>query len=125
MPQFATSTTAATAIPQNGLRVSLLVINLDATDSIFIDTTTRVGTITTSNAGIRLAPGAATSINRLTDGLAEIQDSYQVIASANTPTLAWFETESINRRTGKIEPLDADLLLKIIELLKEKIKKVE
>ena len=124
MPQIATSGTAARLIPQNSQRVSLLMMNLDATDNIFGDADTKVPSsgLTTSNASIRLGPGAAISINRLTDGLAQIQDSYTFIASANTPILAWFETENFNRRTGKFEFTQEELLTKLKEMLERVFK---
>ena len=55
MPQFATSVTAAVAVPQNRLRESIVFTNIDTTDNIFL-ATRQVGTITTANAGIRLRP---------------------------------------------------------------------
>lgn len=119
MPQFATSTTAATPIPANNLRVSLLLLNIDATNNIFLDTSTRVGTVSSTNAGVRLTPNQSVAVNKLTDGLAQIQDSWQAIASAGTPTLLWLETERLDRRTGKLEFLDTELLEKVIQILQQ------
>jgi hypothetical protein len=96
MPQFATSTGAQVAVPQNRLRKSIVFTNIDTTDSIFLENT-NVGTITASNAGIRLRPGDSIAFNDLIDGDAQITDRWQCIASANTPTLLWFETETVQR----------------------------
>lgn len=96
MPQFATSVTAAKAVPQNRLRKSIVFTNIDTIDSIFLDNKGSA-LLTTANAGIRLRPGDSIAFNKLIDGDAEITDAWTTIASANTPTLLWFETEEVQR----------------------------
>jgi len=96
MPQSALSTVASIPVPENALRKSLTFTNIDTTDDIYLDTSA-IPTITTSNAGIKLRPGDSIALNDLIDGEAQIQDFWQAIASAGTPTLLWFETESIKR----------------------------
>lgn len=96
MPQIATSTGAITAVPQNRLRESIVFTNIDTTNSIFLDNK-NIGTITANNAGIKLRAGDSIALNKLIDGDAQITDSWQAIADAGTPTLLWFETETITR----------------------------
>ena len=96
MPQFATSTAAQVAVPQNKLRKSIVFTNSDTIDNIFLDNR-NLGTITTSNAGIRLRPGDSIAFDTRNDGEAQVTEQFQAIASANTPTLVWFETETVQR----------------------------
>ena len=96
MPQSTLSTTASTPVPQNRLRISIVFTNIDTTDNIFL-ATRQVGTITASNAGIRLRPGDTIAFNNLVDGLESVTDRWQAIASAGTPILLWFETQSVER----------------------------
>ena len=96
MPQNALSTTALIPVPENRLRKSIVFTNIDTTQNIFLDTSL-IPTITSSNAGIRLRPGDSIAFNDTLDGEPQIQDSWQAIAGAGTPTLLWFETESIMR----------------------------
>jgi hypothetical protein len=96
MPQFTTSVTAAVAVPQNRLRKSIVFTNQDTQDNIFLDNR-NIGTITTANAGIRLRPGDSIAFDTRVDGEAQVTDQWQAIASANTPSLVWFETENFQR----------------------------
>lgn len=96
MPQNALSTTASRPVPENGLRKSIVFTNIDTVNDIFLDTSA-IPTITSSNAGIRLRPNDSIALNAEIDGEAQIQDFWQAIASAGTPTLLWFETESVKR----------------------------
>lgn len=94
----ATSITARELVPQNKLRRSLTMINVDGTDTVFIKRE-RPGTttVTSTDFDLRLPPGASYSLNSLLDGSAAIQDRYTVIASANTPNVSIFETEENER----------------------------
>ena len=96
MPQFATSVTAATPIPENRLRRSLHLFNDDATDKIFLDAKKNAA-ITAATASIVLNAKSGFSLNINSDGEFTLTGSFQAIASANTPNLIWFETEDIRR----------------------------
>ncbi|MFA5365524.1 MAG: hypothetical protein WC325_10140 [Candidatus Bathyarchaeia archaeon] len=45
----------------------------------------------------RIGPGGILTLNFGTDGIEAIQDRWTVIASANVPRIAWFETEDVVR----------------------------
>jgi hypothetical protein len=94
--QVATSTVAKVVVPQNRLRVSVVFTNIDPVNSIFLDTSQN-GTITASNAGIRLRAGDSIALNGLLDGGSQITDAWQAISDAGTPTLLIYETESVQR----------------------------
>lgn len=96
MPQVATSTGGAIVVPQNKLRKSIIFKNIDATDSIFLETGNGTG-VTSSTAGLKLAPGGILTFNSFLDGESTIQNQWFAIASANTPKLLWYETEDVQR----------------------------
>ena len=96
MPQNALSTTASIPVPENRLRQSIVFTNIDTVNDIFLDTS-NIPTITSANAGIKLRPSDSIAFNDFIDGKAQLQDSWQAIASAGTPTLLWFETEEVMR----------------------------
>lgn len=85
-------------VVRNRNRKSLIFQNTDTTDTVFIKRE-RAATTTVSSTDFdfKLAPGAAVGLNSLLDGKEAIEDSYSVIASANTPIVAVFETEDIVR----------------------------
>lgn len=80
------------------MRKSLIVQNVDSTDTVYIKRERNSqNTVTSTDFDIRLSPGGAVALNSMLDGTEAIQDRYTVIASANTPTVAIFETEDIIR----------------------------
>ena len=89
---------AVLLIVRNRNRKSLIFQNTDAADSVYIKRE-RAATpaVSTTNFDFKLSPGAAVGLNSLLDGMEAIQDSYSVIAGANTPVVAIFETEDIVR----------------------------
>lgn len=90
--------TAAILIPQNAMRKSMLIQNNDATDAVYVKRErTNSPTVSSTNYDFRVGPGAAFGISSLLDGVTAITDSYTVIAAANTPVVAVFETEDIGR----------------------------
>lgn len=93
-----TSTSASLLIVRNRNRKSLIFQNTDATDAVFIKRErAATPTVSSTDFDFRLGPGAAVGLNSLLDGTEAIQDSYTVIAAANTPNVAVFETEDIVR----------------------------
>jgi hypothetical protein len=98
MPLKATSIVASELIPKNTLRKSLLLLNEDGTDSVYIKRErSEATTVSATDHDHRIGPGASFSLNSMLDGKEWIQGRYTAIASANTPTIAIFETEDITR----------------------------
>lgn len=98
MPSLATSTSAVEVVPQNLVRKSIIFLNEDTTDSIFLmRERNATPTVSSTVHDFKLSPGASLAINQNTDGSQAIQERYTCIASANTPRLAYFETEDIKR----------------------------
>lgn len=92
------SVTAGLLIVRNRNRKSLIIQNTDTTDTVFVKRErAATATVSSTNFDFKLSPGAAVGLNSLLDGTEAIQDSYSVIASANTPVVAVFETEDIVR----------------------------
>lgn len=96
MPQLTLSTSGALVAPQNKYRKSIVFTNVDTAIVVWIDNM-QPGDITTSNAGVRLPPGASAAFNSFLDGSRQIQDRWSAIAESGTPVLAWKETEDIER----------------------------
>lgn len=92
------SITASLLIVRNRNRKSLIIQNSDTTDTVYVKRErAATPTVSATDFDFKLAPGAAVGLNSLLDGAEAIQDSYSVIASANTPVVAVFETEDIVR----------------------------
>lgn len=92
------STAASELIPANTSRKSLAILNEDTTDSIYI--MRERGELLTVSATVhdwKVGPGGSLSFNSLMDGTQAIQARYTVIASANTPRVAFFESEDVLR----------------------------
>jgi hypothetical protein len=98
MATKATSTAASEIVPRNTYRKSLAIINEDTTDSLYVK---REGAETLSVSSTdhdwKITPGGALSFNSLVDGMEAVQARYTVVASANTPRIAYFETEDVKR----------------------------
>lgn len=93
-----TSITAEEIIPRNGYRKSLIIQNQDGTDSVFIKRErAETPTVSATVHDWKIGPGGNISLNSITDGMEAIQDRYTGVASANTPRIAYFETEDIKR----------------------------
>jgi hypothetical protein len=92
------SNVAGELLPANASRKSLFIQNEDTVDTVYIKRErSEFTTVSATDHDIRLGPGAATGLNSLLDGSNAIQARYTVIASANTPRVAYFETEDIQR----------------------------
>ncbi len=91
-------TGAAELVPQNSLRQSFTFQNEDTTDSIFIKKE-RPGntTVSSTDHDYKLFPGGTISLNYQTDGVEAIQERWTFISSANTPRIAFVETENVKR----------------------------
>lgn len=98
MPSFLASVAAVEIVPRNTLRKSLILLNEDNTDSIYIKREQGGGnTVSATDHDYVLLPSSVVSLNTLTDGTQFIQGRWTCIASANTPRMAWFETEDVVR----------------------------
>ena len=90
--------TAILLVVRNRNRKSLIFQNTDTADSVFIKRErAATPTVSSTNFDFKLSPGAAVGLNSLLDGKEAIEDSFSVIAAANTPIVAIFETEDVVR----------------------------
>lgn len=98
MPSILTSIAVAEVLPRNTARKSLVFLNEDAADSIFIKKErSENATVSATDHDYRIGPGGVIALNSVNDGTQAIQERWTCIASANTPRLAYFETEDITR----------------------------
>jgi len=98
MPTRILTTTAVELLPRNSLRKSLVFQNGDTTDAIFVKRErAETPTVSATDHDHRIGPGGSVSLNFGTDGKETTQDRWTGIASANTPRIAFFETEDIVR----------------------------
>lgn len=98
MPSRTVTTGAAELIPANVSRKSLIFQNEDTTDSIFIMRERSENTTVSSTIhDYKIGPGGILTLNSINDGIQAIQARYTAVASANTPRIAFFETEDIVR----------------------------
>ncbi len=92
------STSAEVVLPGNTQRISLVILNEDSTDSVFVKRERGESlTVSSTDHDFKIAPGASLALSNLIDGSENIQSRYTAIASANTPRIAYFETENIRR----------------------------
>ena len=98
MPSLLTSIVAVEVLPRNTARKSLVFQNEDAADSIYIKRERSENTtVSATDHDYKIGPGGVIALNSVNDGTQAIQERYTCIASANTPRLAYFETEDIIR----------------------------
>jgi hypothetical protein len=93
-----TSTTPGQLIPQNRMRKSLVLQNVDGVISVFVKRERApLSTVTSADFDFRLGPGASIGLNSSLDGTEAIQDRYTVVSASGTPNIAVFETEDVIR----------------------------
>lgn len=93
-----TSTTAGQLIPQNRLRKSVVLQNIDGAIVCYVKRErNNQNTVTSTDFDFRLNPGSTIALNSLLDGTEAIQDRYTIVAASGTPQIAVFETEDIIR----------------------------
>jgi len=98
MPSRLTSIVAAEILPRNTVRKSVVFLNEDAADSIFIKKERSENTtVSATDHDYKIGPGGVIALNNVNDGSQAIQERWTCIASANTPRIAFFETEDITR----------------------------
>lgn len=92
------STAATEILPSNASRKSLVILNEDSTDSVFIKRERAETTsVSSTDHDFKIGPGASLALSNLVDGSQAIQARYTGIASANTPRISFFETEDVVR----------------------------
>lgn len=85
-------------MPRNSLRKSMLISNEDTTDSVFVKfERSENTTVSSTDHDHKIGPGGIITLNSVNDGTQKIQSRVTFIASANTPRVAWFETEDVVR----------------------------
>lgn len=98
MPTKTASTGAAELMPRNSVRKSIAIENEDSTDSVFIKfERSENTTVSSTDHDWKIPPGGSFALNNGTDGFALIQQRITFIASANTPRVAFLETEDVQR----------------------------
>lgn len=98
MPSKTISNSAEELIPRNASRKSLSIQNEDSTDTVYIKRERSENTtVSTTDHDFKLGPNASMSLNSIMDGKAAIKDRYTAVASANTPRVAYFESEDDDR----------------------------
>ena len=92
------SITAEEILPGNTSRISMVILNEDTADSVFIKRERGEAiTVSATDHDFKIGPGASLGLSNLVDGSEGIQARYTGIASANTPRISYFETENIKR----------------------------
>ena len=98
MPLITTSTTPQEIFPKNTARKSFTIKNADATITVYVKKErAEKTTVSSSNYDHPIGPGGSISLNSTQDGDQAIKERWTVVAASGTPTVAWFETEDINR----------------------------
>jgi len=98
MPSKLTSIAAEEILPRNTTRKSIVFLNEDSADSIYIKKERSENTtVSATDHDYKIGPGGVIALNNVNDGTQAIQERWTCIASANTPRLAYFETEDIIR----------------------------
>jgi hypothetical protein len=88
------SNQAGEVLGRNSVRKSFVIQNEDGTDIVYLKRERSENTtVSAIDHDIKLGPGASFSLNSLNDGSQAIIDRWTGIASANTPRIAYFETE--------------------------------
>jgi hypothetical protein len=73
-------------------------LNEDTVDSVYLKKErSEVTTVSATDHDYKIGPGGVIALNNMNDGSQAIQSRWVGIASANTPRIAFFETEDITR----------------------------
>jgi hypothetical protein len=88
------STAASEVLTRNTIRKSFVIQNEDGSDVVYLKRERSENTtVSSTDHDIRLGPGSSFALNSLNDGIQAIVDRWTAVASANTPRIAYFETE--------------------------------
>ena len=92
------SVSATEIMPRNTARKSIVFQNEDSADSVYIKKERAENTtVSATDHDYKIGPGGVIALNSVNDGTQAIQSRWVGVASANTPRLAYFETEDIVR----------------------------
>jgi hypothetical protein len=98
MPSKTMSIAAEEIMPANTSRKSIVFLNEDNTDSVYIKKErSENATVSATDHDYKIGPGGVIALNNVNDGTQAIRSRWTGIASANTPRIAYFETEDIER----------------------------
>jgi len=98
MPSKLMGVAASEILPANSTRKSIVFQNEDSADSIYIKKERSENTtVSATDHDYKIGPGGVIALNNVNDGTQAIRSRWVGIASANTPRLAFFETEDIER----------------------------
>jgi len=98
MPLIVVPNAASELVPKNTMRKSLLLLNEDAANSVYIKRErSEATTVSATDHDHRIGPGASFSLNSTLDGKEWIIGRYSAITSAGNVNVAVFETEDIIR----------------------------
>ena len=98
MPLITVPNTASELVSKNTMRKSLLLLNEDAANSVYIKRErSEKTTVSATDHDHRIGPGASFSLNSMLDGKEWIEGRYTAITSAGNVNIAVFETEDIRR----------------------------
>ena len=98
MPLIVIPNSASELVPKNTMRKSLLLLNEDGVNSVYVKRERSEGTtVSATDHDHRIGPGAAFSLNSTLDGKEWIVSRYTAISSAGNVNIAVFETEDITR----------------------------
>lgn len=93
-----TSVVASELVPKNTMRKSIMFLNEDAVNVVYIKRErSEATTVSATDHDHRIGPGASFGLNSTLDGKEWIIGRYTVIAGAGAPNVAVFETEDIIR----------------------------
>lgn len=92
------SNVASELIPRNSSRKSLIIQNEDGSNIVYVkNERSESTTVSATDHDFKIGPGSVLALNSLLDGAAAIRGRFTIIASANTPRVAFFETEDNDR----------------------------
>lgn len=91
-------TAAVELIPNNASRKSLSIQNQDATDSIYLKKEENGQlSVSSTDHDWKLGPNSSLFLSTGVDGIQTIRGRFTAVSSANTPRIAYFETEDVRR----------------------------
>lgn len=98
MPLITIPNAASELVPKNTSRKSLLLLNEDGVNSVYVKRErSEATTVSATDHDHRIGPGAALGFNSMLDGKEWIQGRYTAISSVGNVSVAVLETEDIVR----------------------------
>ena len=92
------STSASVVLPRNVSRKSFSIQNEDGTDIVYVKREEGAAlTVSATDHDFRIGPGSSLALTLNEDGSQQVGGRWTAVASANTPRIAFFETEDVVR----------------------------